>query len=275
MVSETYSKDFLCGLGAGITNILITYPITKVIFRQILDGVNVQIATKQLVKEGPYFLYRGSLAPMIQKAISMSIMFGVYNYAKTTCREYKYNQYLSQVCAGIISGTCEAFFMPFDRILILLVHAPYYGKFRNLPHAFKVVQREYGMREYYRGFSLMVIRNTASNCGFFIAKAEFHKYFNSPKSALNEGMTNFFTGGILGAFVATVFYPLKVVKVVIQRKLGGPFMPLSKAFLYVYRLNGGGVKNFYQGVVVNIYKSILSWGVTVTMFEYLHNLNMK
>lgn len=272
MVSEVYSKDFLCGLGAGMANILVTYPITKLIFRQILDGINVRTATKQLVKEGPYFLYRGSLAPMIQKTISMSIMFGVYNYAKTACREYKYNQYLQQVCAGIISGTTEAFFMPFDRILVLLVHAPYYGKFKNMPHTIKVVQKEYGLREFYRGFSLMVIRNTASNCGFFIAKAEFYKYSNSPKSALSESLSNFFIGGFLGAFVATVFYPLKVVKVVIQRKLGGPFMPLSEAFLYVYKLNGGGIKNFYQGVVVNFYKSILSWGITVMTFEHLHHL---
>lgn len=272
MVSESYSKDFLCGLAAGATNIAVTFPVSKLIFRQILEGVNVQTATKQLIKEGPYFLYRGAAAPMIQKAISMSIMFGVYNYAKTACKEYKYNQYLQQICASVISGTCEAFFMPFDRILILLVHAPYYGKFKNMHHSFKVVHREYGVREFYRGFSLMVIRNTSSNCGFFIARTEFHKYYDSQHSRFGEGLTNFLTGGFLGAIIATVFYPLKVVKVVLQRKLGGPFTPLSEAFKYVYRLNNGGIKNFYKGVVINFYKSILSWGITVMTFEFLHSL---
>lgn len=268
MVSEKYSRDFISGLGAGIMNIAVTYPISKITYRQILENTNMPTAAWRIAKEGPYYLYRGGLAPMIQKATSLSIMFGVYNYAKATCKKSdRQSIYFQQVCAGMLSGVCEVFVMPFDRVQILLVNAEFYGKFRNMTHAFKVVGKEYGIREFYRGFTFMVLRNSISNSVFFISRLELLKHSNKYRETHNELLVNFFFGGVLGSFVSTLFYPLKVVKVTLQKDLGGPFMKLHTAFGMVYAKNGRGIKNFYQGAVANASRSLLSWGITIMCFE--------
>ncbi|XP_031345869.1 solute carrier family 25 member 51 isoform X2 [Photinus pyralis] len=71
-------KEFVCGWGAACVNITVTYPINKIILRQMLSGVTIKNAFSQLRTEGVFYLYRGMLPPLMQKTLSLSIMFGVY-----------------------------------------------------------------------------------------------------------------------------------------------------------------------------------------------------
>ncbi|KAJ8934468.1 hypothetical protein NQ314_013343 [Rhamnusium bicolor] len=136
-------------------------------------------------------------------------------------------------------------------------------------HAFEVVKRNYSFKEYYRGFSIIVLRNSAANCCFFITKAELQKYSDVCDSIHKENLKNFCSGGFLGMFMSTLFYPLKVMKVTVQRQLGGPFIGFYQVAVLVYNRDGGGINNFYQGVLINASRSLLSWGVTNMTFEFL------
>jgi mitochondrial carrier protein, putative len=63
-------REFFCGYGAAFINICITFPINKLIFRQMAYGLNTSLAFQQIKKEGIQFLYRGILPPLMQKTIS-------------------------------------------------------------------------------------------------------------------------------------------------------------------------------------------------------------
>lgn len=61
--SSFHWKEFACGCGAAFVNIGITYPIYKMIFRQMLHDVPITSAFSQLRHEGLMFLYRGMFPP--------------------------------------------------------------------------------------------------------------------------------------------------------------------------------------------------------------------
>lgn len=78
------SREFACGWGAAFVNICFTYPLYKTIFRQMLHGVQIETAFKQLRHEGIFYLYRGMFPPLAQKTLSLSLMFGVYDGIKVS-----------------------------------------------------------------------------------------------------------------------------------------------------------------------------------------------
>ncbi|CAH2068951.1 unnamed protein product, partial [Iphiclides podalirius] len=60
-------KEFVCGGGSAFCNILISYPLNKLIFRQMMHGVEATLALNQLQREGLGYLYRGMLPPLLQR----------------------------------------------------------------------------------------------------------------------------------------------------------------------------------------------------------------
>uniref|UniRef100_A0A1I7U644 COX assembly mitochondrial protein n=1 Tax=Caenorhabditis tropicalis TaxID=1561998 RepID=A0A1I7U644_9PELO len=60
------------------------------------------------------------------------------------------------------SGACEALLCPLERVQALLQTSKYHDKFKNTLHALTRIQ-DYGYREYYRGFSVILIRNSLSS----------------------------------------------------------------------------------------------------------------
>lgn len=68
--------EFTSGYLAACTSIFLLFPLNKLIFRQILDGVSFRKAFDQLRSEGFQHAYRGMLPPLLQKSTSYSVMFG-------------------------------------------------------------------------------------------------------------------------------------------------------------------------------------------------------
>ena len=66
------------GLSGGV-NVLVTFPINKVMFRQQLQGSTSAEAVAAMRREGGRNLYRGLGPPLMQKAVSTSLMFGIYS----------------------------------------------------------------------------------------------------------------------------------------------------------------------------------------------------
>lgn len=131
-------REFACGWGAAFVNITVTYPIYKMIFRQMLHGVQLTQAFGQLRSEGMLYLYRGIFPPLAQKTISLSLMFGVYDSTRRPLVEYCHvNPYTAKTVAGMVAGTFEAALMPFERVQTLLADATYHQRYRNTHHAFK------------------------------------------------------------------------------------------------------------------------------------------
>jgi hypothetical protein len=98
----------------------------------MLHGVKIQDAFNQLHSEGLTFLYRGIGPPLLQKTLSLSVMFGVYDGVKRPAIEYyNINEYTAKCVAGIVSGTFEAVLMPFERVQTILADAAYHDKYKK------------------------------------------------------------------------------------------------------------------------------------------------
>lgn len=274
-------KEFACGWGAAFINITVTYPIYKVMFRQMLHGVKTTSAVKQLYTEGFSYLYRGILPPLCQKTVSVSIMFGCYeDYQKRFPPEFQEAwPKTTKAIAATLAGCTEAILSPFERIQTLMQDKSYHGRFVNTAHAFREVAAHHGTREFYRGIVPILLRNGPSNAAFFLLREEAQKpkgylsWLSSPyASSAKHAVADFLSGALIGAFISTVFYPLNVVKTHMQTRLGGPFLTLREVFSEVYHERGGSWRKMYRGVHVNYTRALITWGVINVSYEALKKL---
>ena len=74
------SPEYAAGFLSSATNIILTYPMNKLIFRQQIGHLKTIYAYQQLRDEGLNILYRGISFPLLQKTLSLSIMFGTNSH---------------------------------------------------------------------------------------------------------------------------------------------------------------------------------------------------
>ncbi|XP_050456787.1 mitochondrial nicotinamide adenine dinucleotide transporter SLC25A51 [Cataglyphis hispanica] len=261
-------KEFICGWGAAVINVTVTFPINKVIFRQILEGVPVSTAVGQISREGIQLLYRGILPPLCQKTLSLSLMFSTYEGCKQRFCLLTVNDVLAKVLAANIAGTVEAVLMPFERVQTLLQDWRYHDKFKNTPHAFRYLLTNYGVSECYRGMVPIIYRNSLSNLMFFTLRDQSKMLIGEQDSLL----TNFISGALIGGFTSTVFYPMNVIKIHMQTKIGGDFEKFQVVFREIYDSRNRNLASFYKGVHLNYMRSFISWGVINASYDFLKNI---
>jgi len=263
-------REFACGWGAAFVNITVTYPIYKMIFRQMLHGSTITSAFQQIRGEGFIYLYRGMLPPLAQRTISLSLMFGVYDGTKKPLVEtFNWNPYPAKVVAGLTAGTVEAVLMPFERVQTILADATYHKNYKNTVHAFRVIYVEHGLREFYRGLVPILLRNGPSNALFFVLREEASNGLPKQRSALYQGIQEFIAGACIGAFLSSVFYPMNVLKVAMQSTIGGSNQRIIDVIQQIYVDRGRSVANMYKGASMNCTRAFFSWGIMNAAYEYL------
>lgn len=139
----------------------------------MLHGMHTKNAFIQLKAEGFHSFYRGVLPPLCQKTISVSIMFGMYNHYQQVLNSVvpHWNVHVKKSTAAAAAGLTEAVLAPFERVQMLLQDSHFNQRFRNTAHAFADL-RQYGFREYYRGLTPILWRNSISNALFFNLRDE-------------------------------------------------------------------------------------------------------
>ncbi|TDG48421.1 hypothetical protein AWZ03_005166 [Drosophila navojoa] len=266
-------EEFACGCGSAFVNICVTYPIYKLIFRQMLHGVPVSSAMLQLRHEGLGFLYRGMLPPLAQKTISLSIMFGVFDGTRRyLVEDYRFNDYGAKVIAGVVAGSAESILLPFERVQTLLADSKFHRYFSNTPSAFRYVVTNYGFRELYRGIEPVFWRNGLSNALFFMLREEASNRLPKRKSVSTRTAQEFIAGAVIGASISTLFYPLNVIKVSLQSEMGQLTEGSWHACKRIYRERDSRIANFYRGCAFNTGRSFISWGIMNAAYENLKNL---
>uniref|UniRef100_A0A1B6L3G6 Mitochondrial carrier protein n=1 Tax=Graphocephala atropunctata TaxID=36148 RepID=A0A1B6L3G6_9HEMI len=261
--------EFLCGWGAAVINISFTFPLNKIIFRQMVHNVGVHKAVRQISKEGMFYLYRGILPPLCQKSISTSLMFGIYESCCSRLVDLGMPKFMSSVVAANIAGTTEALLTPFERLQTLMQHTNFHQEFKNSQHAARVIALQYGIKEFYRGLVPILIRNGPSNAFFFLLREQADSALPKPKSVVGTATKEFIIGAVIGAFGSTVFYPLNVIKAHMQSRLGGPYQSTWSAVCEIYYARDGSLRKFYRGVHLNYTRSFISWGVINLAYENL------
>lgn len=236
-------------------------------FRQMLDGISAPSAVQQLRHEGLRYLYRGMLPPMLQKTITLSIMFGVYDEVRRPLQTIGVNEYSAKVVAGLCAGTTEGLMLPFERVQTLLADSTHHSRFKNTFAVFRVIAMNYGFKEFYRGLVPVFIRNGPSNVCFFVSREEVKKLFPKSNYWFYRNFYEFMSGALIGAIISTIFYPLNVAKVAMQSQLGGPYQNVLYMFKKVYNERGRNLKCFYSGVQMNCFRAFISWGIMNTAYE--------
>ena len=262
-------QDFVCGGAAASVNIFCTYPMFKLMLRQQVDGVSTFRALRQLKREGLSNLYRGVLPPLLQKGASASIMFGCYHkFQRILLSKYpKTNHVYLQVCSGTMAGTLEAFLTPLERIQTLLSDHKHHERIANTVHAFRKIWKHYTIKEYYRGYSAIVMRNGPSSALFFSLRGPIKDFMPGAENEVLSFVEDFIGGALLGAVLSTLFYPLNVVKSNMQRHLGGPFYGIRRTFRIIYLQRGSSLRKLYFGVGVNFSRALVSWGIINSTYE--------
>jgi hypothetical protein len=268
------SKEFLCGWGAASINVVLTFPLNKMIFRQQLYGIRPRVAIQQLQREGLMHLYRGLLPPFVQKTTSMSLMFGTYDaYRRRLVRGVPQTPVLlGKAVAAMLAGCTEAILSPLERVQTLMQDKSYHNHWRNTAVAFRDIHAEYGIREFYRGLTPILLRNGPSNAMFFIGRDEVKCRLPKPHTMGGGIATDFVSGAVLGAVISTVFYPLNVVKSHMQWRLGGRYVGVVAALRAVYEQRGRSWRRLYLGAGWNFNRSLISWGIINAAYELLKNV---
>ncbi|KAK9881751.1 hypothetical protein WA026_017272 [Henosepilachna vigintioctopunctata] len=261
------TREFICGWLAASTNIIITYPLSKISIQQVLHNESLLKASKYNVvrRSSPRDMYRGLLPPLCQKSLSVSFMFGAYynihNYLIT--KNVKYANHLSIFALGII----ETMIMPFERIQSILVNRDFNKKYKNMIQLMITLPQEYGFKECYRGMNMVLLRNILGTGFFFNLKNTSDFYISeSYKLPVIQSAAQFVLGGIIGAFISTCLYPLSVIKLEMQKPIGTKFVSPIKVMVEIYSRKGKFME-FYKGGVINAVRAFFSWGIINTSYE--------
>ncbi|XP_066576652.1 mitochondrial nicotinamide adenine dinucleotide transporter SLC25A51 [Amia ocellicauda] len=263
-------KHYLCGACGAFNNIIVTFPIQKALFRQQLYGVRTRDAIRQLHRDGLRNLYRGILPPLMQKTSTMALMFGLYeDFSCLLQRHTSSPELLTRSVAAVLAGTTEAVFTPFERVQTLLQDHKHHDRFNNTFHAFRSLLRDHGFREYYRGLVPILLRNGPSNALFFGLRGPISQRLPEANSHTTNLINDFICGGLLGAMLGILFYPLNVVKARMQSQVGGDFQSFRAVLLTIWHEREGKVTHLFRGVHLNYHRSILSWGIINATYEFL------
>lgn len=294
------SHEFIAGWTAAFVNTTTLFPINKLIFRQMAGGFKAQTAAYQMRREGLRYLYRGILPPLMQKMISVSIMFGSFNQYKswTDERFSTMPSVLNMALAACLTGSTEAILTPLERIQMLLQDRSYHHEYKNTIDAL-VRMRHHGLKEYYRGLTCVLLRNGPSNFLFFGLRDEVKKLmFRLDFESKSKGIRNhkeehhiittanhsnpterckrkrdlllydFLTGATLGMIISTIFYPLSVVRTHMQtRAPGTKFLSIVQAFDAVYSERQRKFPRLFHGCLINVMRQFMSWGIINCCYE--------
>lgn len=261
--------EYFAGFLSSATNIILTYPANKLIFRQQIYRFKTLAAYRQLKHEGLIILYRGMPLPLLQKTLSLSIMFGTNSHYLSIFQSFSENDHwYHQPFASALAGITESILTPLERTQVLLQTPKYNQNIRNVCHAFDIMYKHYGLNEFYRGLTLILIRNTISNMIFFACRKPLKDSLPTATSDVQHSMYDFLSGGLLGAALSTFIYPINVLKNIQQSELGGRTDRLVTIFRSVYEQRGNSLKEFYIGAKWNFVRSLISWGIINSTYEY-------
>ncbi|XP_003919934.1 mitochondrial nicotinamide adenine dinucleotide transporter SLC25A51-like [Saimiri boliviensis] len=262
-------KHYLCGCCAAFSSIAITFPIQKVLFRQQLHGIKIRNAILQLRKDGFRNLYRGMLPPLMQKTTSLTLMFGLYEDLSCLLRQHvSAPEFATRGMAAVLSGTTEAIFTPLERVQTLLQDHKHHDRFANTYQAFKALKC-HGIGEYYRGLVPILFRNGLSNVFFFGLRGPIKEYLPTATTRSAHLVNDFICGGLLGAMMGFLFYPINVVKTRIQSQIGGEFQSFPRVFQTIWLERDRKLINLFRGAHLNYHRSLISWGIINATYEFL------
>eukprot|EP00038_Savillea_parva_P012864 m.207412 g.207412 ORF g.207412 m.207412 type:complete len:352 (+) comp23757_c0_seq1:313-1368(+) len=277
------SAEYAKGGVAAIVQVSITYPIQKITFRQQIHGTCVRSTIATLRNETMRHLFRGMVMPMTQRALTTSIMFGVFHdYQKRLLpveNRLGMHRVVTNGIAGMMSGFTEAVFNPLERVQALMQAPQYHDTICSSRGAFRECWRIDGLRELYRGVQPVLIRNGVSSGVYFAFREPMAESVQrllikeSCSPLVHTAVPSFLSGAVLGALVSTAVYPLAVVKSRAHTILGGPHRSFCSLLREVVH-ERGSIAGLYRGCGVNVIRTLIGWGIVNVVYDLVGDLQL-
>ena len=323
----------ICGTGAAIVNVLVTFPINKLSFRQQVESTNIKTQinifrnqlknTKSILKNTTY-IYRGCSIPLLQKCISNSIMYSVYSDARNTFnKSSKTSNHLNCLAACSVAALGEAVISTplertqailqdrrFDRTFVSQIDSRLDGNKRTTPrqnqfNIYRQVLKKFrvennlmaSIRNYYKAFGLILIRNTSTSFIYFTLRdyykveysqnnqqappsnSDFQSKSSSSSQNDNDNKNNdnqisaatrdFLFGILSGCLGCTFSFGLNTLRIKSQTDINNE-KNLWQWTKDIYHKNSDVAhRGFYYGWRVAVFRSGLSWGITNFVYEFI------
>lgn len=215
--------QFLSGAIAGVSEIMVMYPLDVVKTRQQLDSTNAYNGTinclKKIVKEEGFSrLYKGISAPILMEAPKRATKFAANDewgkFYKKAFGIPTMTQLLA-ILTGATAGATESFVVvPFELVKIKLQDKT--SKFNGMGDVVKHIIKNDGVFGLYKGLESTLWRHIFWNAGYFGCIHQVRGLMPKPKSSTEKTVIDLTCGTIGGTFGTLLNTPFDVVKSRIQ-----------------------------------------------------------
>ncbi|KAG8448056.1 hypothetical protein GDO86_015233 [Hymenochirus boettgeri] len=272
-----HGDGYSVGAVSTFFSTVLTFPIYKTIFRQQLHTLTIRAASRQLVAEGMFHLYRGLAPPLVAKTVQGTLLFGSQGTFQQLLSGRKKAEHWHRGLSGLLSGALEAIVLvPFERVQNILQDSRHNTRF---PSALSIVQefKSYSIQNrftfgIYRGFSVILARNALGSALYFFLKDPLRDALSTNTVPL--WVPSLASGAVNGAFTSLVLYPLSVLVSNMQADVGKELPSSKKVAKAVWTQCGGRVFLLYRGASLIVLRSCITWGVTTAIHDALRGRNM-
>lgn len=262
--------QFASGAIAGVSEILVMYPLDVVKTRQQLDSTNAYNGTIRCIKkivseEGFSRLYKGILAPILMEAPKRATKFAANDEWGKFYRNLFGVSTMSQslaILTGATAGATESFVVvPFELIKIKLQDKA--SKFNGMTEVAKDIVKKNGVLGLYKGLESTLWRHVTWNAGYFGCIHQVRGLMPKPKTSTEKTLVDLTCGSIGGTFGTILNTPFDVVKSRIQAG-STRYIWTVPSLLTVAKEEGFGA--LYKGFIPKVLRLGPGGGILLVVF---------
>lgn len=262
--------QFLSGAIAGVSEIMVMYPLDVVKTRQQLATTadyngTIRCLRKIVAEEGMSRLYKGISAPILMEAPKRAIKFAANDewgkFYRNAFDIPKMTQPLA-ILTGATAGATESFVVvPFELVKIKLQDRT--SKFNGMGEVVKHIVKTDGLLGLYKGLESTMWRHVSWNAGYFGLIHQVRTLMPQPKSSTEKTLIDLTCGSIGGTFGTMLNTPFDVVKSRIQAG-SSKYVWTLPSILTVAKEEG--VSALYKGFVPKVLRLGPGGGILLVVF---------
>lgn len=216
--------------------------------------------------------FRGLDCQLTSGSLRVSARFGIYEFL----RKYLFieDTMSNQFFAGIVTGAIKSVIItcPFESLKIKLTNdiLNNTGKYSNFVQCFRVVYREHGFLELYKGLTPTIIKISSNNGFRFLWYEQLMRYYKEHKtgdSIFKDSAASFMVGGTGGAISVMLNNPVDFVKTQMQSINNQKYKNSIDCAIQIY--NNEGIKGFYRGCTPRMCRVFFEIAISFTLFDLL------
>ncbi|QLQ81465.1 hypothetical protein HG537_0F02260 [Torulaspora globosa] len=287
--------QFIAGAVAGISEILVMYPLDVVKTRMQLQvsgavggaaehytGV-ADCIRKIVQKEGASRLYKGISSPVLMEAPKRATKFACNDEFQKIYKNLFGSPVMTQelsVLSGASAGVCEAFVVvPFELVKIRLQDSR--SNYKGPVDVVKQIVAKEGVLAMYNGLESTMWRHAVWNAGYFGVIFQVRGMLSKPQNKTQKTINDLIAGTIGGTFGSLLSTPFDVVKSRIQNTavVAGVVRKYNwswPSMFTVYREEG--FRALYKGFVPKVMRLGPGGGILLVVFtevsDFFRRMNL-